>query len=461
MAVCGRAWGEQMATIVFTFKNIKNLKHTGKRYDVSDQNQPGLTMRVGATGSKSWIYRFTWHGKRPELTIGNWPSMTLTEAREVAARMRALVRMGLHPRENPTGLSVDSKGFRSVSPTLKQLWDLYTDKKFSKLAPNSRGSYRGRFKHMPRKLMQKPVDQITRKDLVSYTRQKLQAGHSRNLIRTTLQAASRVCEYAQENEFDVTNPFTRFRFRSPKARRVRVLTNNELRLIWNAELNGNIATLTKCILLSGNRCSETLLARWSDIDFKKCAWTLPGQNTKTGNAHEIPFDPWLKEILEDHRETYGRVWQAKNPGQTFKLAREPFGRVSDFVFPFMRSQHYKRQQADQPYTDLSGQLSRYLKSKHGLMDAAERFTLHDMRRTVATRMKRLKVDGRRLEHNVVRATLNHREAIGITEEHYAPFDPAEWWQEHRQGLDLWSQELRSIVDPDPVGTKGRRLRIVA
>ena len=129
----------------------------------------------------------------------------------------------------------------------------------------------------------------------------------------------------------------------------------------------------------------------------------------------------------------------------------------------MRQKHHDAQQRDRSYNVPSQELREHL-INIGLETKPERFTIHDMRRTVATRMKRLKPDGERLDFNVVRATLHHREAIGVTEEHYSGgFDPAEYWTEHRQALDLWSQELRSIVDPTPAdaGGNSRRLRLVS
>ena len=127
--------------------------------------------------------------------------------------------------------------------------------------------------------------------------------------------------------------------------------------------------------------------------------------------------------------------------------------------------HYRNQAKDRSYNGGAVALRAHLLDL-GLETKPERFTIHDMRRTVSTRMRKLRPDGARLDFNVVRATLKHREAIGVTEEHYSntdDFDPAEWWVEHRQALDLWSQELRSIVDPTPADAGGhsRRLRLAA
>ena len=461
-----------MATKILTDKRARTVKPKPKRYDITDAAQPGLYLQVSPTGGKAWIYRFDFNGKRPRLTIGHYPATTLREAREIAATMAAVRRQGLDPRKQPPATTGKAHDFKSgQGPTLAELWTLYQDRKFPKLKPNSRNVERTAYNHMSEKLKGSRVNQVTRKDLRDFVAGKLKDGITRKAIKQALQVAGRICNFAEDQAIDVENPFHSFRFSAPPSKRKRVLSNGELRIAWGAKLPGNISTLLKCVLLTGNRKSETMLAKWSDIDFQKCTWTLPAQNVKTGNAHEVPFDSWLKEILEDHRETYGNYWKSQNKGQTFELARASFVQsrkpppLSDYLFPHLATLHHRCQAKDRAYNGCSIALRAHLIDL-GLETKPERFTIHDMRRTVSTRMRKLRPDGERLDFNVVRATLNHREAIGVTEEHYSDtdgFDPAEWWVEHRQALDLWSQELRSIVDPTPADAGGhsRRLRLVS
>ena len=463
-----------MATSILTDKRARAAKLKTKRYDISDAAQPGLMLQVSPTGGKAWIYRFNLNGKRPRLTIGHYPATTLREAREIAASMAALRRQGLDPRKQPATTTGKAHDFKSgQGPTLAELWTLYEDRKFPTLKPNTRGVECTAYNNVTKKLKGLRVNNVTRKDLRDFVASKLKDGKSRKSIKQALQVAGRVCNFAEDEAIDVENPFHSFRFSAKKSKRKRVLSNHELRIAWGAKLTGNISTLIKCVLLTGNRKTETTLAKWSDIDFEKCTWTLPGYNVKTGNAHEVPFDGWLKEILMDHRKTYGNYWKSQNKRQTFELARASFVKrkkpplLSDYLFPHMATLHYRNQQKDRSYNGCSIALRAHL-IELGLETKPERFTIHDMRRTVSTRMRKLRPDGERLDFNVVRATLNHREAIGVTEEHYSDtegFDPAEWWVEHRQALDLWSQELRSIVDPTPAGSgsgSGRgHIRLVA
>jgi hypothetical protein len=86
---------------------IRALKApTGKRIPYYDDTHKGLVLRVtgkeGKEALKSWsfVYRMTKGGKMQRETIGQYPAVTLGQARAVAVRMQALVDTpGRHPAE--------------------------------------------------------------------------------------------------------------------------------------------------------------------------------------------------------------------------------------------------------------------------------------------------------------------------------------------------------------------------
>src|SRR3954454_14418221 len=57
----------------------------------------GLYLRVGPTGTKSWVFRFQIEGKRRDMGLGPYPEVTLARARENAAAHRAQSRDGADP----------------------------------------------------------------------------------------------------------------------------------------------------------------------------------------------------------------------------------------------------------------------------------------------------------------------------------------------------------------------------
>ena len=457
-----------MASQKVTENKCRKLKcPEGKRqFDLRIGDPAGLILRVTKTGHKSWVYRFTATdemrdtGKRVEMKFGDYGTPAegrfgLVDAKLQVAKLAADVRAGNDPRveQNIMGLVVEPRSGRG--PRVRDCWQIWVKHKAPGNAVNSRLKDNGLYKRTYQWVKDSHVDSFQRKHVTKWIQAMENEGKTPNTIRNHIQLIGKICSYAQDRGEDFSNVFSRFRYKTPKPRRSRTLTNNELRLLWNMDFGAcNMNTLLRFILLTGNRKTETMLARWSDIDLNKREWTLPAQHVKTRNAHTIPFDSWLHELLVEHRETYGDVWKLKNPGKTFEFAKIKQGRVSDFVFPFYASEHFRYADNEKAYQGIQVTLAYYLETRLGLTRGQKTgtgFTVHDLRRTVGTRLKRIRVDGEKLHGDTVRATLNHREGHGVTEQHYAPFDPQDAWPEHKQGLELWSQELRSIVEPDPTG----------
>lgn len=49
----------------------------------------GLYLQVTSDAAKSWLFRYRWKGKRPEIGLGPYPAVTLAEARRRADVARA------------------------------------------------------------------------------------------------------------------------------------------------------------------------------------------------------------------------------------------------------------------------------------------------------------------------------------------------------------------------------------
>ena len=57
----------------------------------------GLWLQVSASGSKSWIFRYTLAGKQREMGLGATHTITLAAAREQAKQYRVMLRDGQDP----------------------------------------------------------------------------------------------------------------------------------------------------------------------------------------------------------------------------------------------------------------------------------------------------------------------------------------------------------------------------
>src|SRR5262249_1488331 len=59
----------------------------------------GLLLQVGKTGGKSWLFQYRDRGRRPELGLGPYPTVSLKDARDKALALRKARLDGIDIRE--------------------------------------------------------------------------------------------------------------------------------------------------------------------------------------------------------------------------------------------------------------------------------------------------------------------------------------------------------------------------
>jgi len=84
------------------------------------QDGNGLFLLKKSKAQGKWVFRFSYAGKRPEMGLGQWPEISLSEARSLASDARQLVRSGINPiRERQASLQTQ----REI-PTLEEVIEL-------------------------------------------------------------------------------------------------------------------------------------------------------------------------------------------------------------------------------------------------------------------------------------------------------------------------------------------------
>lgn len=78
-----------------TDKQIKNAKKADKDYKLADGG--GLNLFVLATGTKSWRLRYRFDGKEKTLVIGNYPGVSLADARAEREAAKETLKPGAIP----------------------------------------------------------------------------------------------------------------------------------------------------------------------------------------------------------------------------------------------------------------------------------------------------------------------------------------------------------------------------
>ncbi len=163
------------------------------------------------------------------------------------------------------------------------------------------------------------------------------------------------------------------------------------------------------LLLTGQRRNEVFNADRTEFDIERALWTIPRERAKNGVTHLVPLSPQALAIVKS--------LLAKNKRDKLIPARGNWDvGPSGFSKAIARIRKALTDKIDEP---------------------VPHWTLHDLRRTLATGMQRL---GVRLE--VTEAVLNHVSGtrsgiVGVYQRH-------SYLNEKRDALDSWGKEVQSL-----------------
>jgi integrase len=365
---------------------------------VFDEDLAGFGLRY-RDGRRSWVFQYAFGGSggrvNRRMTFGNFPDLAPAKARSIAADLSAKVRLGQDPAADKKVRRADARN------SFGRLATGYLDFKKTEVRDSSYGElerYLDRYAKPLHPLPASAVDLKRIADLLD-TIAKERGAVSANRARTSLSA---MFSWAMRKGLHDQNPVTNTEPRKEQTRH-RVLTDAELAAVWNTAGAGDYGAIVKLLVLTGQRAAEIAGLRWSEIDFDRGLISLPADRTKNGRPHEVPMSGAIVEILRGQKS-----------------------RDSDYVFG----------RGDGPF-------SGWGKSKERLDEALAarkplpHWTIHDLRRTAATRM----ADLGEAPH-VIEAILNHvsGQRAGVA----GIYNRALYKAEKAQALSKWAAHVLAI-----------------
>ena len=91
---------------------IRNLKSKDKLYRIADSH--GLTLEINPNGSKLWRHRFRFNTKATMMSLGNYPEVSLLDARQYRDSNKQLIKQGINPVQEKLVHSTYKKTFKDV-----------------------------------------------------------------------------------------------------------------------------------------------------------------------------------------------------------------------------------------------------------------------------------------------------------------------------------------------------------
>lgn len=293
-----------------TLRLINSLAAAGRRIELWDSVVRGLVLRVTPAGAKTFSVWYRDRGRARRFTIpGRFPVVGLAAAREQARDVLARARTARDPQE----ARVDARHAR----TFAELAKAFITAREADLAPSTLGEYRRMvacYVH-DSPLGSVPVASLRRADVASWLESVARRGPVMgNRVHQLVRA---VCRWAVREELVASSPCEGLPRPRREHRRERVLTDDEILALWKA-LDGEapaarpepraVSAAVKTLLLLGQRSSETIEMRRSDLDLLAKTWTIPGRFRKGGRARVVPVSDLARRIIDGAGTSGARVF---------------------------------------------------------------------------------------------------------------------------------------------------------
>ncbi|RII25133.1 MAG: integrase [Geobacter sp.] len=402
----------------FTDKMIQNLKRSNRKYMRGEGY--GFNIRVTPSGSKTWLYIYTFDEKRKELNLGGYPEVTLETARSKFEEARKLVKNGI----DPSAAAEQAKEERRKTPTVDDLISEYIArhaKVFKKCWEEDERLLR---KEISPDWGKKKAVEITKRDVILLLEKIVDRG-SPAMSNQVLKIARKMFNFAIERDILQHTPFFRVKALAPNTRRERNLTEAEIKTFWSsiedAAMSDEIRRALKLVLVTAQRPGEVSGIHPREIDGRW--WTIPAERAKNGQAHRVYLTDTALELIGD---TKGEGFIFPCP---HKKKEKP---IDSHALPVAVRRNIKWPLIDKDGSPLHGKSGEPVTENRFKI---EPFTPHDLRRTASTFMGELGfID------EVIDAVLNHVKSgmIGI-------YNRYKYDKEKQEALESWERKLLGII----------------
>ena len=403
-----------------TDREIKGAEPKEKPYKLFDGG--GLYIEIPPKQSKRWRLKYRIDGKEKTISLGTYPAVLLSEARDKAAVAKKLIKEGIDPsaqrraakeearEKERIETEKESKRFQTLA---SEYIEHYRDQKAPSYWPKvERAFERDVFPFIGHL----PIDEIETEQIIDIAK-RIEARGSNETARRIHSQIGRVFRYAIANgkaTRDTAKDVDLSMILKPvKGKHYPTLTDpaevGELMRAIHSYQGATPFTRYALLLLAltAVRPGNVREAQWDEIDIEAKLWRIPAAKMKARKDHLIPLSGQAVTLLEELRPLSG-----------------------NFPYLFPSPLHLTS-----PISD--GTMNKALKI---LGYGGQRFTPHSFRSTFSTIAREVG----EFPHNIIEFQLGHKEGGAVSQ----AYNRAQYLPQRRELMQWWADWL------DEVTTKG-------
>lgn len=388
-----------------TDTHIRNLKAEAKPKKYFDGG--GLFLFIPPTGSKLWRMAYRFDGKSKLLSFGEYPSISLRDARLKREEAKSLLAKGIDPSEEKRNarqekLAAERDSFENIALEWHRV-------KLVDLSSKHQGTVLYRLKtYILPAIGKKHIAKLDAQDVFDIVKPIDENGHGET-SRRVLQIINQVFRYAVvlgKAKHNITADLIGALRPRKVIHRAAVLDKDGVGYLLNAidEYPGYfpLVCALKLAPLVFTRPSELRCATWQEFDLEACEWRIPAERMKMRKPHIVPLASQALTVLNELRALTGN---------------------GKYLFPSIRSE-------SKPISDAAvlNALRRMGYQKHEM-------SVHGFRSIASTLLNELGYNRDWIERQL---------AHGEANESRAAYNYAEYLPERRQMMQEWADFLDGL-----------------
>lgn len=378
-------------------------------------DRDGLGARVTAKGKIVFQLRYRYAGKACRVDVGTYPIMGLKAARAECTRLQACLAKGDDPKTVLALEKVKKTDAKSLAEVFDGWYSAYClpQKSISKQIKRT-------FEiHVFPRLGKLPAGELSVNEWLHLLEPV--AKSTPHIADRIITNGRQMYKWAERRGYVGSNPLTNVLPKEDlqirKRQRTRSLTDDEIRLIWDAVEQSRMVRknelLFKLCLLYGCRKGEIYSAQKQHLDFEKGIWVVPPENHKVGGKTGKPLqrpiiDPakkWFQELVELSPKSSYLMTKEKEPTERVK----PIASLS--IPPYVNTWIRRHYDIEVPH-----------------------WSMHDLRRTARTNFSKF------APPHVAEVMLGH-----VLPGSWSVYDQYDYLDEQRKAYAAWWDKLRLVT----------------
>ena len=289
---------------------VSKAKPKEKDYKLADGG--GMHLLVTVAGGKLWRYDYRFNGIRKTMALGQYPAVSLADARDRREDARKLLANGQDPAA--VKKTVQEAAAVAAASTFAVVAGEWFDKRKPEWVESHAVSVRGRLdNYILPAFGSKPIAEVTAADVRTMLL-KIEARGTVEAAKRVKVICGQVFRYAVAHDLVAHDPSAALKpselFRKVEKRHFAAVTDPKELAPLLRSIEGYSGSIeTRCALrllpMLLMRPGELRHLEWSEIDLEAAQVNIPAEKMKMRGAHSVPLSRQALAILEEIRPLTG------------------------------------------------------------------------------------------------------------------------------------------------------------